>query len=278
MRSSIGLSGTCRVTERESTRELLIRYLRQRVELGDRELYVEAPAELRENLHAFGRGGPVAPLKLVLRETRPGPYETPTQASPGSSEDAFATLRTEVLGCTLCRLSEGRTTVVFGEGDRHADLLVVGEAPGYEEDKSGRPFVGPAGKLLDRMLAAIGFRRDEVFICNVLKCRPPKNRDPLADEVAACRPYLRRQVEMIGPKAICAFGRFAAQTLLQSEQSLSRMRGSVHEFMRIPVVATYHPAALLRNEAWKRMAWEDLKLLRRTYDEAGGRAPRGTNG
>lgn len=277
MRSSIGPSATCRVTERESAGELLIRYLRQRLELGDRELYVEAPADLREGLRAFVRGRATSPSESGQRVTRTGSSECASLAV-GSSDDAFATLRSEVLGCTLCRLSEGRTTVVFGEGDRNADLLVVGEAPGYEEDISGRPFVGPAGKLLDRMLAAIGFRRDEVFICNVLKCRPPGNRDPLADEVAACRPYLRRQVEMIAPKAICAFGRFAAQTLLQSELSLSRMRGSVHEFMRTPVVATYHPAALLRNEAWKRMAWEDLKLLRRTYDESGGRAPRGTDG
>jgi DNA polymerase len=264
------------VTERQSG-ELLIRYLRQRLELGDRELYVEAPAVLREGLRAFVRGRSASPLRPDRAGTPAGFSEYAASTVPGS-DDAFATLRAEVLGCTLCRLAEGRTTVVFGEGDRHADLLVVGEAPGYEEDISGRPFVGPAGKLLDRMLAAIGFRRDEVFICNVLKCRPPKNRDPLPDEVAACKPYLRRQVEMIAPTAICAFGRFAAQTLLQSELSLSRLRGGVHEFMRIPVVVTYHPAALLRNEAWKRLAWEDLKLLRRTYDEAGGRAPRGVDG
>ena len=144
-----------------------------------------------------------------------------------------------------------------------------------EEDRSGRPFVGPAGRLLDKMLAAIGFRRDEVFICNVLKCLPPDNRDPLADEVASCRPYLRKQVELIRPKAICAFGRFAAQTLLDREVSLGRLRGSTHDFMGIPLVATYHPAALLRNTQWKRPAWEDLKLLRRTYDEAGGRPPGG---
>jgi DNA polymerase len=164
---------------------------------------------------------------------------------------------------------------VFGEGDSSADLLVVGEAPGVEEDRTGRPFVGPAGQLLDKMLAAIGFRREEVYICNVLKCRPPSNRDPLGDEVASCRPYLRRQVELIKPKAICAFGRFAAQTLLTSEASLGRLRGGTHDFMGIPVVVTYHPAALLRNTQWKRPAWEDLQLLRRVYDEACGRPPGG---
>ncbi|HSG82708.1 MAG TPA: uracil-DNA glycosylase, partial [Gemmatimonadota bacterium] len=123
-----------------------------------------------------------------------------------------------------------------------------------------------------------GFQRAEVFICNVLKCRPPNNRDPVGDEVAACKPYLRRQVELIQPKAICAFGRFAAQTLLDSELSLGRLRGARHDFMGIPVIVTYHPAALLRNTQWKRPAWEDLKMLRRIYDEAGGRAPGGERG
>ena len=259
MRSSIAPSGTWSVTERETARELLIRYLRQRSELGERELYLAAPAAQR--------GAPV-PVDAP-------PRDLPQSGPPG---DPFEELRAEALVCTLCRLAETRSTVVFGEGDRHADLLVVGEAPGHEEDRSGRPFVGAAGRLLDRMLRAIGFARGEVYICNVLKCRPPGNRDPLPDEVAACRPYLRKQVELIEPKAICAFGRFAAQTVLNTERSLGRMRGAVHDFMGIPVVVTYHPAALLRNEAWKRPAWEDLKLLRRVYDEAGGRSPRGTDG
>jgi DNA polymerase len=266
------------VTERATARELLARYLRQRAELGQRELYLEncTNTELLERLRApTGHG--------LARQARRAAVEAPAVREAAAAEaadaaDRFERLRAEVLGCTRCRLAEGRTTVVFGEGDRDADLLVVGEAPGYEEDRQGRPFVGPAGKLLDKMLAAIGFRRDEVFICNVLKCRPPENRDPVADEVAACRPYLRQQVELVAPKAICAFGRFAAQTVLASEASLGRLRGARHEFMGIPVVVTYHPAALLRNQQWKRPAWEDLKLLRRIYDEAGGRAPVGSRG
>lgn len=266
------------MTERATARELLARYLRQRAELGQRELYLERStnAELLGRLRAPSARG-------VARETRRPAVELPAvqeaaRAEAPAAADRFERLRAEILGCTRCRLAEGRTTVVFGEGDRDADLLVVGEAPGYEEDRQGRPFVGPAGKLLDKMLAAIGFRRDEVFICNVLKCRPPENRDPVADEVAVCRPYLRQQVELVAPKAICAFGRFAAQTLLASEASLGRLRGARHEFMGIPVVVTYHPAALLRNQQWKRPAWEDLKLLRRIYDEAGGRAPVGGRG
>jgi DNA polymerase len=266
------------VTDGPTPRELLTRYLRQRGELGDRVWYLDAggKAKFIADVAAAGYAVPVE----TQRPSRPAvepPAPEPVEAG-GPASDPFIALRDQVLGCTRCRLAEGRTTVVFGEGDRNADLLVVGEAPGHEEDRSGRPFVGPAGKLLDKMLLAIGFRRDEVFICNVLKCRPPGNRDPVADEVASCRPYLRQQVELIRPKAICAFGRFAAQTLLQTDRSLGRLRGTQHAFMEIPVVVTYHPAALLRNAQWKRPAWEDLKMLRRIYDEAGGRAPGGDRG
>ncbi len=266
------------MTERATRRELLARYLRQRAELGQRELYLESctNAELLQRLRAPAAGG-VARDAGVIGVDPPTVRESVPEDATGTV-DRFDELRADALSCTRCRLAEGRTTVVFGEGDRHADLLVVGEAPGYEEDRQGRPFVGPAGKLLDKMLAAIGFRRDEVFICNVLKCRPPQNRDPVADEVAACRPYLRKQVELVAPKAICAFGRFAAQTLLATDLSLGRLRGATHEFMGVPVVVTYHPAALLRNQQWKRPTWEDLKVLRRIYDEAGGRAPGGSRG
>jgi DNA polymerase len=247
------------------------------MELGQSEWFLDETraAELLQHA-ALTRYAPTTtrPAARPIEAARPAAADREGEAPTGD----FEALRAEVLACTRCRLSEGRTTVVFGEGDREADLLVVGEAPGHEEDRSGRPFVGPAGKLLDKMLAAIGFARGEVFICNVLKCRPPNNRDPVGDEVAACRPYLRRQVELIQPKAICAFGRFAAQTLLESELSLGRLRGARHDFMGIPVVVTYHPAALLRNTQWKRPAWEDLKMLRRIYDEAGGRAPGGERG
>lgn len=246
----------------------LIRYLRQRRELGEREIFLERGTadEVLATLRSGGRG------------TRSPDAADPGAPSAADPADAFESFRAEVLACTRCQLAEGRTTVVFGEGDREADLMVVGEAPGREEDRTGRPFVGRAGRLLNRMLAAIGFDRPQVFICNVLKCRPPKNRDPLPDEVAACRPYLLRQIEMVRPKAIGALGRFAAQALLGTDQSLGRMRGTVHDLMDVPVIATYHPAALLRNQAWKRAAWEDLQLLRRVYDEAGGRDPEATGG
>ena len=265
------------MTDPETTRDLLARYLTQRGELGQSEWFLEesTASEFLESLSTPSEktnGSVVAGARVpAVRRT----LEVAGVSGPAAGSDAFEALRSTVLSCTSCRLSEGRNTVVFGEGDANADLLVVGEAPGYEEDRSGRPFVGPAGQLLDKMLAAVGFLRGEVFICNVLKCRPPKNRDPAADEVAVCKPYLRKQVELIQPKAICAFGRFASQTLLTTETSLGRLRAATHEFMGIPVVVTYHPAALLRNAQWKRPAWEDLKLLRRVYDDAGGRPPGG---
>ncbi len=262
--------------ERGDVRSELVRYLRQRIELGEAAWFLEHLSRERalELLRA-------PPSRSASARAAPAPASAPLEAASGpagSPAEAFVSLRQEVLACTLCRLAEGRKTVVFGEGDPEADLLVIGEAPGFQEDRSGRPFVGPAGQLLDKMLLAIGFHREEVFICNVLKCRPPDNRDPLPDEVASCRPYLRKQVELIAPKVICAFGRFAAQTLLNTDQSLGRLRESKHDFMGIPVIATYHPAALLRNTKWKRPAWEDLKLLRNIYDESGGRTPRGDVG
>ena len=248
------------MTDKTTKASLLVRYLRQRAELGDKEWFLERSS---------------AKELLAQLNARLQPMSPPTEAVLG---DEYDELRAQASVCTRCRLHESRRTVVFGEGDRHADLMVVGEAPGAEEDRTGRPFVGPAGKLLDKMLAAIKFERAEVYICNVLKCRPPGNRDPMADEVASCDPYLRNQVSLIKPKAICAFGRFAAQTLLRSELSLNRLRGEAHDFLGVPVVVTYHPAALLRNTQWKRPAWEDLKLLRRIYDEAGGRTPGGERG
>lgn len=168
--------------------------------------------------------------------------------------------------CERCSLHASARNPVPGEGDPNADFLCVGEAPGASEDEQGRPFVGEAGQLLTRILAAIGLSRESVFICNVLKHRPPGNRDPLPQEVTACMPYLERQIELVSPRVILALGRSAAQTLLGSNASISSMRGRVHFYNGIPLVVTYHPAALLRNEAWKRPTWEDVQLARRVLD------------
>ncbi len=175
-------------------------------------------------------------------------------------------LREAVDTCTACKLSTTRTQGVLGVGDPDADWLIVGEAPGAEEDARGEPFVGQAGRLLDAMLAAIGLKRGEnVYITNVLKSRPPNNRNPEAAEIAACMPYLLRQIELIRPALIVALGRFAAQSLLASDEPLGRLRGRVHRYQNVPLIVTYHPAYLLRNLTDKARAWEDLCLARKTY-------------
>lgn len=175
-----------------------------------------------------------------------------------------------ILQCTACPLHTTRTQAVPGVGDRHADWLVVGEAPGAEEDAKGEPFVGQAGRLLDAMLAAIDLARGRnVYIANVLKCRPPGNRNPAPEEVAACLPYLLRQIELLQPRIIFAVGRFAAQALLGTEEAIGRLRGRVHRHRGIPVIVSYHPAYLLRNPADKAKAWEDLCLARSVVAEGG---------
>ena len=177
-------------------------------------------------------------------------------------------LKAAVSGCTKCGLHQTRTQTVFGVGDESADWMLIGEAPGAEEDRLGDPFVGQAGKLLDNMLAAIGLsRRENVYIANVLKCRPPGNRNPAPEEVAQCSPHLLQQIELIRPKLILAMGRFAAQTLLETGASISSLRGRVHRYAGVPLVVTYHPAYLLRTLEDKAKAWEDLVFARKTMQE-----------
>jgi DNA polymerase len=203
---------------------------------------------------AFKKGIVVAPEEAEL---------IPNAISKLQSLDEIAT---KVKKCTRCPLYETATHGVPGEGDPNAGLVCVGEAPGAKEDETGRPFVGPAGQLLTKILAAIDLTREQVFICNVLKHRPPGNRNPRPEEVEACSPYLGRQLELINPKVIVAFGTFAAQMLLQTKTPIGQLRGLVHRYHGIPLIVTYHPAALLRNPAWKRPTWEDVKLARRILD------------
>ena len=178
----------------------------------------------------------------------------------------WSALRQEVLACRACKLHESRTQGVFGVGNQDADWMIIGEAPGADEDRLGEPFVGRAGKLLDLMLQAIGLRREQVFIANILKSRPPKNRDPAADEVQACWPFLMRQVDLVKPKIILAMGRIAAQNLLATQTPVGRLRGRVHRFgnSATPLIVTYHPAYLLRSPREKRKSWDDLQLAQRT--------------
>jgi DNA polymerase len=195
--------------------------------------------------------------------------QPPRSQTDQSSEEkvaALAALRDEVLPCTACPLHKGRHFTVFGAGNPDADVVFVGEAPGRDEDLQGEPFVGRSGKLLTKILAAIGYGRDDIFICNILKCRPPNNRDPQPDEVAACEPHLKRQLAILNPRVICCLGRVSAQTLLGTNASLKRLRETVHFYEGIPVMATYHPAALLRNPGWKRETWNDVRKLRALVD------------
>lgn len=211
--------------------------------------------------------------QAMLPDTGVGPHvHAPGQVQPVRT---WAVLKDSVESCTACALSGSRSHVVFGSGPQSAAWMLVGEAPGEQEDTQGLPFVGPAGQLLDQMLAAIGVDRPrEVFITNVLKCRPPGNRDPQPAEVARCEPYLREQIECVQPRLILALGRFAAQTLLGSDASLSSLRGRVHVYRSgqraIPLVVTYHPAYLLRTLPEKARAWADLRLARREFDAGQG--------
>jgi uracil-DNA glycosylase len=222
----------------------------------------------REALRATGAGpGSVAPTK----PTKPASEESPAEAAPASESLDLPTLNAiaaEVAVCKRCPLYATATNPVPGEGNPDADLMVVGEAPGATEDETGRPFVGAAGQLLTKILEAIQLSREQVFIVNVLKHRPPGNRNPMPEEVVACSPFLIRQIELVKPRVILALGSFAAQTLLESKLALGKLRGEVHAYHGVPVVVTYHPAALLRNPAWKRPTWEDVQLVRRILDRA----------
>ncbi len=189
--------------------------------------------------------------------------QSPEQAMPAQScrPVSLDELEAQLQGCSRCPLCEKRRNIVFGVGNPQADLVLVGEAPGREEDEKGFPFVGEAGRLLDRILFALQLSRQDVYICNVIKCRPPNNRDPQPDEIASCEQFLKAQLAIIRPRLIVTLGRFAAQTLLQSKDPIGRLRGHWHEYQGIPLMPTYHPAYLLRNPAGKRDVWEDMKQV-----------------
>ena len=207
----------------------------------------------------------------------PAPVTAPAARPVGPSPAAmdWPELEACVRDCQRCDLAAGRTRTVFGVGDRGARCLVIGEAPGAEEDRRGEPFVGRAGQLLNAMLAAIGLAREQVFIANILKCRPPNNRDPRPEEVLACRGYLERQIELVAPGLILAVGRISAQNLLGVDTPIGRMRGKLHSYGQrsIPVVVTYHPAYLLRSPGEKRKAWDDLRLALATLRAQSDQAP-----
>lgn len=260
-------------------RAQLRRYLEQRRDAGDQELVLDS-LSVEEVMRLLG-----------ALKNRPVEAEVPIPAAPavlpvpvlgeglavgksgaelfGGPHAALATLDDVAAAatvCTRCTLHKTATRCVPGEGSPHAKLVCVGEAPGETEDQTGRPFVGRAGQLLTKILAAIDVNREDAFIVNVLKHRPPGNRNPLPDEVAACSPFLVRQIELLKPAVILALGTFAAQTLLETKLSIGKLRGTVHRYYGVPLIVTYHPAALLRNPHWKRPAWEDVQQARRLLD------------
>jgi uracil-DNA glycosylase len=246
-----------------------------------REQYLEALGiELwtsRPRSAPAASSGPAEPAPPPARQAEP-----PAAVAEPADEAHWEALRLEVSGCTRCELSKTRTQTVFGVGNRRAELLVIGEAPGADEDLQGEPFVGRAGQLLNSMLRALGSPRETVYIANVLKCRPPGNRDPKPAEVACCLPYLQRQVDMIQPRLMLAVGRIAAQNLLATDTPIGRLRGQVHRFgtRATPLIVTYHPAYLLRSPSEKRKSWVDLKFVRaelsRLRAVAAGAGARGT--
>jgi uracil-DNA glycosylase len=208
-------------------------------------------------------GGHLAPSGIVVGTTSRELF-----GAGGPSLDALDSIAKAIATCTRCPLYATAKNPVPGEGNPQAGLMFVGEAPGATEDETGRPFVGQAGQLLEKIIGAIKFSREDVFIVNVLKHRPPGNRNPRPEEVSACSPYLVRQIELIKPKVIVALGTFAAQTLLETKLSIGKLRGQIHRYYGVPLIVTYHPAALLRNPSWKRPTWEDVQLARRILDRA----------
>ena len=218
---------------------------------------------------------PAAPVAMPVAEPVAEPVTTPPSAVASSNLD-WPALQAAVAGCRACGLCESRRQTVFGVGAQRAHWMVIGEAPGEQEDRQGEPFVGPAGQLLDRMLAALGLSRDaerddpaqQVYIANTLKCRPPNNRNPAPEEMARCEPFLVRQIQLLQPRIILAMGRFAVQALLQSNEAIGRLRGRVHQYQGVPLIVTYHPAYLLRNLPDKAKAWDDLCLAAATAEQA----------
>jgi uracil-DNA glycosylase len=255
--------------------------------LNDIQRALEEERELFGNLYVRD---PVPPARSEERQAMPthkksipvveGPNLFGMEPPPGKSEQlpqypdepwtqakSLAELNSMICTCVKCPLGNTRTKFVFGVGNPNADIVFVGEAPGADEDAQGEPFVGRAGQLLNKILEAIHFKREEVYICNILKCRPPNNRDPQPDEIDACEPHLWKQLELMNPKIIVCLGRIAGQTLLRTTSSLGDLRGKVHNYRGIKLVVTYHPAALLRNPNWKKPTWEDVQWIRKMYDE-----------
>lgn len=247
------------------------RILDEVIRLLEQEEALFGPTILSEH-STIQRKPAVAPKKGTIAEEPtlfelPAPMVAPLTDEPWGNAGTLEALDSQICTCLKCSLGETRTKFVFGVGNPNATLMLVGEAPGADEDAQGEPFVGRAGQLLNKILEAINFKREDVYICNILKCRPPNNRTPQPDEVDQCIPYLKKQIELIKPKVILCLGLVAAQNLLHTTEGLGKLRGRTLTYEGIPLMVTYHPAALLRNPNWKRPAWEDVQAVRKLHDE-----------
>lgn len=237
----------------------------------ERELFGETlligPRLRGDSIMARPKSGPAKPADEPALFESSVPATLPVTGEPWGSAQSLDGLDDLIHTCVKCTLGHTRTNFVFGTGNPAATLMIIGEAPGADEDAQGEPFVGRAGQLLNKILEAIGFKREDVYICNILKCRPPGNRKPLAEEVDLCIPYLRKQIALVKPKLILALGLTAAENLLATTESLGRLRGRIFQYEGTPLMVTYHPAALLRNPNWKRPTWEDVQAVRKLHDE-----------
>jgi len=241
---------------------LLAAYLRQQMQMyGAHQYVVRAdPASV------IGEHSVESPIDHATEATETIEMSMEQSTASWAATTTLTELNEQICTCMQCPLGHTRTNFVFGSGNPNADIMIVGEAPGADEDEQGLPFVGRAGQLLTKILEAISLPREEVYICNILKCRPPNNRKPLVGETDQCEPYLWKQIEIVQPKLILALGLTAANTLLKNKESMTNLRGKIHDYHGIRTLVTYHPAALLRNPEWKKYAWDDVKLLRNLYD------------
>ena len=243
----------------------LLRYLRQQEQMYGRTLYVD---HVQRPVRSLPPSQPL-PVEVPAMSELPAQLVAEAAAIQGHHDvTSLEQFQAKICGCMKCPLGATRTNFVFGSGNPNADIMVIGEAPGADEDEQGLPFVGRAGQLLTKILESIEMPREQVYICNILKCRPPNNRKPLASETDQCEPYLWKQIELIKPKFILALGLTAANTLLKNKESMTQLRGRVHDYQGIRTIVTYHPAALLRNPEWKKHTWEDVKFLRKLYQES----------
>lgn len=243
----------------------LLRYLRQQEQMYGRTLYVD---HVQRPVRSLPPSQPL-PVEVPAMSELPAQLVAEAAAIQGHHDvTSLEQFQAKICGCQKCTLGATRTNFVFGSGNPNADIMVIGEAPGADEDEQGLPFVGRAGQLLTKILESIEMPREQVYICNILKCRPPNNRKPLVSETDQCEPYLWKQIELIKPKFILALGLTAANTLLKNKESMTQLRGRVHDYQGIRTIVTYHPAALLRNPEWKKHTWEDVKFLRKLYQES----------